>query len=130
MIRLNCSSPTLDPLELNTLHTMWQESLEDILNCTTLAGCGHPGGSMSSIHFLLVLYALANVRLDNYKSPDRDRIIVSHGHISPGVYAALAQFKFFPREEMVLNFRKFGPGLRFKRMIVFQCLHVSIKLPA
>lgn len=87
---------------------MWREAVEDILNCTTLATCGHPGGSMSSIHFLLVLYGLANVRPESFQSVERDRVIISHGHISPGTYAALAQFGFFPREEMVLNFRKLG----------------------
>ena len=33
----------------------------DILKMTTLAGSGHPGGSMSSIDFYLVLYSYANV---------------------------------------------------------------------
>jgi transketolase len=87
---------------------MWKESVRDILNCTTLAACGHPGGSMSSIHLLLVLYAMAGIRPENSTHPDRDRIVVSHGHISPGVYSALARFGFFDSREMVLHFRRMG----------------------
>ncbi|OVE73660.1 transketolase [bacterium B13(2017)] len=92
--------------QLSILNQMWKDSVEDILNSTSLATCGHPGGSMSSIHFLLVLYGLANIRLNTVSSKERDRVIISHGHISPGLYATLARYGFFDRDEMVLNFRK------------------------
>lgn len=77
----------------------------DILKMTTLAGSGHPGGSMSSIEIYLTLFSFANINPQNYNDPDRDRIIVSHGHTSPGVYAALARLGFFPIEEVILGFR-------------------------
>ena len=63
----------------------------DILKMTTLAGCGHPGGSMSSIDLFTVVWSLANVNARKPQDPDRDRIIVSHGHTSPGVYAILGR---------------------------------------
>ena len=80
----------------------------DILKMTTLAGSGHPGGSMSSIDFYLVLYSYANVHPQSPSDPDRDRIIISHGHTSPGVYAALGRIGFYPIEAAITNFRKAG----------------------
>jgi transketolase len=80
----------------------------DILKMTTLAGSGHPGGSMSSIDFYMVLYSYANVDPNSPSDPKRDRIVVSHGHTSPGAYAALGRLGFFPVESAVANFRKAG----------------------
>ncbi len=108
MLRLNASVPSLTASQLEILNRFWKESARDILNATTLATCGHPGGSLSSLHFLLVLYGLANVHKDNFQSAERDRIYISHGHISPGVYATLARYDFFNAEEMVLHFRRMG----------------------
>jgi transketolase len=75
----------------------------DILKMTTLAGTGHPGGSMSSLDAYLVLFSYAN--LDCHP---RDRIVISHGHTSPGVYAALARLGWLPPEEVIAFFRKGG----------------------
>jgi transketolase len=75
---------------------------------TTLAGSGHPGGSMSSIDFYLILYSYANIHPHSSSEPNRDRIVISHGHTSPGVYAALGRIGFFPIEAAIVNFRKAG----------------------
>lgn len=80
----------------------------DILKMTTLAASGHPGGSMSSIDFYLVLYSYANVHPQYPSDPNRDRIIISHGHTSPGVYSALGRIGFFPIEAAISTFRKAG----------------------
>lgn len=80
----------------------------DILKMTTLSGSGHPGGSMSSIDFYLILYSFAFVDPKSPSNPDRDRIVISHGHTSPGVYAALGRIGFFPIEEAIINFRRAG----------------------
>jgi transketolase len=108
VLRLKHSQKTLSSEDLVSFETMWKECTSDILHCTSLSACGHPGGSMSSLHFLLALYALSNITPENLKTKERDRIIVSNGHISPGVYSVLAQYGFFDREEMILNFRKTG----------------------
>ncbi len=76
-----------------------------ILTMTTLSASGHPGGSMSSIDFLLALYSRANV---DPKSVDRDRIVVSNGHISPAVYATLALNGFIDMDDAVTQFRLAG----------------------
>ncbi len=80
----------------------------DILEMTFLAGSGHPGGSFSSLDIYLVLYNCARIYPQDPQRIDRDRIVISHGHTSPGVYAVLARMGFFPREEAVATFRKAG----------------------
>lgn len=80
----------------------------DILKMTTLAGSGHPGGSMSSIDIYLVLYSCANLSPDALDRFDRDRIIISHGHTSPGVYAALGRLGFFDIDQAISQFRRRG----------------------
>jgi len=75
----------------------------DIITMTTLAGSGHPGGSISSLDIYLILFSFAEL-----KSSDRDRIIISHGHTSPGVYSALARLGYLPIHEVIAFFRKGG----------------------
>jgi transketolase len=98
----------LDEGSLKRLSELARLARGDILKMTTLAGSGHPGGSMSSIDFYLVLYSYANVHPQSPSDPNRDRIVVSHGHTSPGVYAALGRIGFFPIEAAIINFRKAG----------------------
>lgn len=62
---------------------------------------GHPGGSLSSIDFLTVLYAFII-------SQTGEDIIVSNGHISPGVYSILAELGWISKEEVIETFRKRG----------------------
>ena len=78
----------------------------DIIKMTRLAGSGHPGGSMSSLDMYLVVFSQANLN-----DTTRDRIIVSHGHTSPGVYAALARLGHLPVDEVIAFFRKAGSPL-------------------
>ncbi len=80
----------------------------DILTMTTLAASGHPGGSMSTIDVLLTVYNIANVNRNNLHDLNRDRIFVSHGHISPAVYSCLAKKGILPQDEYIAYFRKAG----------------------
>jgi len=80
----------------------------DILKMTTLAASGHPGGSMSSLDFLLVLWGFGNCDPKNPFKEDRDRVVISHGHISPGSYAALARLGYFDPSLPLLGFRRGG----------------------
>jgi transketolase len=79
-----------------------------ILTMTTLAASGHPGGSMSSLETYLTLYRFANVDPTRPRWEGRDRIVVSHGHTSPGAYCALADAGFFSLEDAVAHFRQAG----------------------
>jgi transketolase len=78
----------------------------DIIKMTTIAGSGHPGGSMSSIDIYLTLFSYANVSPERLNDPNRDRIIVSHGHTSPGLYACLARMDYFDIQDVLATFRK------------------------
>jgi len=75
----------------------------DILTMTYLAGSGHPGGAISSLDIFLTVFSFANL-----KSDPRDRIVVSHGHTSAGVYAALGRLGLIPIEDAIAFFRKAG----------------------
>ncbi|MCX7991683.1 MAG: transketolase [Proteobacteria bacterium] len=90
------------------LETLAKKSRVDILTMTTLAGSGHPGGSMSSIEIFLSLYYFLNINPENLKDPHRDRVVVSHGHTSPGVYSALGNLGFFDIEDAISYFRLAG----------------------
>jgi transketolase len=98
----------LDKGSLERLSNLSKLARADILKMTTLAGSGHPGGSMSSVDFYLVLYSYANVHPQSSSDPNRDRIVISHGHTAPGVYAALGRTGFFPIEAAVSAFRRAG----------------------
>ncbi|TYB31520.1 MAG: transketolase [Candidatus Mcinerneyibacterium aminivorans] len=80
----------------------------DILKMTTVAGSGHPGGSMSSIDILSTIYKYANINSNNPCMKDRDRVIISNGHISPAVYSILGRNGFFDIDDAIAYFRKAG----------------------
>ena len=71
----------------------------DILTMIHRAGSGHPGGSLSVLDILIILYYKV-MRIDpyNYRDPRRDRLILSKGHACPALYAVLADRGFFPAD--------------------------------
>lgn len=77
----------------------------DILKMTYVANSGHPGGSMSSLEIFLSLFSFANIDPKNPFDPLRDRIVVSHGHTSPGVYSVLGRLGFVSTDEVIAGFR-------------------------
>lgn len=73
---------------------------------------GHPGGSLSIADILATLYfSEMNIDPKNPKKEDRDRLILSKGHASPGVYSALAERGYFSKEEL-LSFRSIESKLQ------------------
>ncbi len=62
---------------------------------------GHPGGSLSSADILATLYGTV-------LSKTGEPFIISNGHISPGVYAALATAGYAKEKEFVETFRQLG----------------------
>ncbi|GAB1467522.1 transketolase [Candidatus Cloacimonadota bacterium] len=79
-----------------------------ILTMTTITASGHPGGSMSSIDILLSLYHVINHDPTNPRKADRDRVIVSNGHISPAVYSTLGLMGYFDIGKVIAQFRLAG----------------------
>ncbi len=65
------------------------------------AKSGHPGGSLSAADILAYLYmSEMNIDPKNPKDPLRDRFVLSKGHAAPGLYAALAERGFIPKEDI------------------------------
>jgi transketolase len=65
------------------------------------AKSGHPGGSLSATEIFTYLYfEEMNVDPANPKDENRDRFVLSKGHVAPGLYSTLAQRGFFPVEEL------------------------------
>ena len=73
-----------------------------VVEMTTAAGSGHPGGSLSAADLMAVLY-FRNLRHDpsNPSWEDRDRFVLSKGHVAPVLYAALAESGYFPVEDLL-----------------------------
>lgn len=72
-----------------------------IITAVSSAGSGHPGGSLSIADILTYLY-FEEMKIDpkNPKDPERDRLVMSKGHCTPGLYSTLAHRGFFPVEDL------------------------------
>jgi len=104
----NFEAPKLSNDDIEFLKEKARAARGDLLKMTTLATCGHPGGSMSSMEMYTLLWHCANVDPQNPDKEDRDRIVVSHGHTSPGVYSVLGGAGFYDVEEAISHFRQIG----------------------
>lgn len=99
-------------IDIPALKSRALQHRKEILQTLHSAGSGHPGGSLSAVEILLILYDVQMKH--NPQAPEwegRDRLIVSKGHITPGVYVTLANAGYFPKEELK-TFRKFGSRLQ------------------
>ncbi len=78
----------------------------DIVKMTCEAGSGHPGGSLSATDILVALY-FNKMNHDPLKPEwdERDRFVLSKGHICPALYAVLARAGYFSVDEL-LTLRK------------------------
>lgn len=71
------------------------------LQCVYEAASGHPGGSMSAMDLLTVLYFdIMHIDPEKPQDPDRDRFVLSKGHCTPALYSILALRGYFPVEEL------------------------------
>ncbi len=83
-----------------------------IVTALHAAKCGHPGGSLSIADIMTYLYyEEMNVDPKDPKKADRDRFVLSKGHVAPALYSALAMKGYFPEEEL-LKLRKTGQMLQ------------------
>ncbi len=83
------------------LEKMANEIRKDIVTSVHSAKAGHPGGSLSSADIFTYLYfEEMNVDPANPKWEDRDRFVLSKGHVAPGLYSTLAEKGYFPKEDL------------------------------
>lgn len=72
-----------------------------VLNMVYVSKAGHIGGSLSSIDILTTLYYnVLNIDAKNIKNPDRDRFVLSKGHIAESLYYILGDKGFFDKEKL------------------------------
>ena len=110
----------------------------NILKMLCEAGSGHPGGSLSSIDIIAILYN--KIMKHDPMNPlwnERDRFVLSKGHVCPALYAVLADCGYFEEKEL-MTLRKYGsilqghpymfktPGLDISSGSLGQGLSVSV----
>ncbi len=85
---------------------------KDVITMIYEAQSGHPGGSLSAADFVTAVY-YSEMKIDpkNPKWEDRDRFVLSKGHVCPIQYAALADLGYFDRE-VLHTLRKEGSILQ------------------
>ena len=82
---------------------------QDVVNMIVEGKGGHIGGDMSVMETLVALYFKEmNIGPENKDDPDRDMFVMSKGHSVEALYAVLAAKGFFPIDEVMAKFSKFG----------------------
>jgi len=102
----------LNDKEISRLETKANDIRQSIIEMLMAAGSGHTAGPLGMADIFTLLYF--HILKHNPEDPswtDRDRLILSNGHICPVLYATLAHRGYFPVEEL-LTPRQFGSRLQ------------------
>lgn len=105
----------LTDIQINELKKLCKENRKNVIEMVYSAQSGHIGGSLSSCEIMTVLFhkcmkhSPKGKLSENYQ--DRDRFVLSKGHVSPVYYSVLAQLGFIPKKELS-SFRKLGTRLQ------------------
>jgi len=102
----------LSSAEVTKLELQANAIRQSIIEMLVAAGSGHTAGPLGMADIFTLLYF--EVLHHDPKNPlleDRDRLILSNGHICPVLYATLAHAGYFPIEEL-MTLRKFGSRLQ------------------
>jgi len=95
--------------KIKQLERKAKEIRRTVIEALMNAGSGHTAGplGMADIFAYLFFHALNHdPKKPNW--PERDRLIVSNGHICPVLYAAMANTGYFPVKDLINGLRKFG----------------------
>lgn len=99
---------SLSEQKLKELKFITKDLRKSILKMTHAAASGHPGGSLSAVEILTVLYfAIMKYDPRNPEWQERDRLVISKGHATPLVYSILAKAGYYKGDDL-LTFRKLG----------------------
>ncbi len=104
--------PDITDKEIKALELKANEIRQSIITMLLEAGSGHTAGplGMADVFTALFFHILNhNPKLPAW--PDRDRVVLSNGHICPVLYATMAHAGYFPMEEL-MTLRKFGSRLQ------------------
>lgn len=83
-----------------------------VIRATSIAGSGHPGGSFSMAEIMGCIF-FKHLRYDpkNPQWDERDKLILSKGHASPGLFSNMALAGYFDVSELD-TLRQFGSRLQ------------------
>lgn len=85
---------------------------QDIIEMLLEAKSGHSAGPLGMADILTALYFhILNIDPKKLSDPDRDRLVLSNGHICPVLYATMAERGYFPVSELK-TLRKLGTRLQ------------------
>ncbi len=98
--------------KISMLKMKARELRKTTLTMIHAAQSGHPGGSLSAADFMAALYfSELNIRPEEPEWENRDRFVLSKGHVCPILYSALALREYFPYET-IYTLRKEGSILQ------------------
>ncbi len=102
----------LSSAQVRELELKANEIRQSIISMLTSAGSGHTAGPLGMADvFTLLYFSLLKHDPQNPNWEERDRVVLSNGHICPVLYATLAHAGYFPVEELN-TLRKFGSRLQ------------------
>lgn len=94
---------------MNELKAKSFELRKNVIDMIVEGNGGHIGGDMSVIDILITLYfKQMNISPENMEDPNRDRFVMSKGHCVEALYTVLAEKRFFPIEQVIKEYSKFG----------------------
>jgi transketolase len=98
--------------QIKVIEAKAQKIRETIITMLVAAGSGHTAGPLGMADVFAAFYFQILKHDPHHPAwPERDRLILSNGHIVPVRYAAMAHAGYFPVEEC-LTLRKFGTRLQ------------------
>lgn len=102
----------IDASEIKYLEDKARDVRISIIEMLTLSGSGHTAGPLGMADVFTTLYG--KVLKHDPQNPswsDRDRLVLSNGHIAPVLYSTMAHFGYLPVSELK-TLRKFGSRLQ------------------
>ncbi|MES2315761.1 MAG: transketolase [Patescibacteria group bacterium] len=102
----------LTPHKIKELETKANDIRQSIIEMLLIAGSGHTAGPLGMADIFTLFYF--HILKHDPKKPDwpeRDRLVLSNGHICPVLYATMAHAGYLPLEELK-TLRKFGSRLQ------------------
>ena len=98
--------------EQSRLRLLANQIRRDVIMMTAEAHSGHPAGALGLAEVFAVLYGfVARHQPKNPEWKNRDRIVLSNGHVCAGLYSVLARTGYFSREKL-MTFRQINSPLQ------------------
>src|SRR3989344_4790953 len=112
MIKAGKPHEHIEHAHIDVLEKIADDIRQDIIKMLLEAGSGHSAGPLGMADVFTALYfAVLNHRPQKPNWEDRDRVVLSNGHIAPVWYVTLAHAGYFSREE-IYTLRKINSRLQ------------------